>query len=308
MSKKTDRRNDESDRERATAPKEAIEFRLNDSFDAAIDESDASTYDELDEKAAEYLERVKSEARQVVENARAQIKRLRDATFQEIDAARESLNERAAALEAARTQLKADAEALEDRWNQLEREAFDSAKAQGLEQGVQLGKVEGNKLGRQEARAEFEAEVAKETQRRLGELKAEALAPTKSLISEMSAARCELLKNWEQNVLQIAAAIAYQTIMREPTILREVPLDLLREALELAMNCSTLKIRMNPRDVANLRESLNALLEETGNLAKSELVADPKVSVGGCVGETSMGVVDERLESRLERIIAELSE
>ena len=50
------------------------------------------------------------------------------------------------------------------------------------------------------------------------------------------------------------------------------------------------------------------LLEETGNLAKAEIVADPKITSGGCVVESSLGVVDERLEARLERIISELSE
>jgi flagellar assembly protein FliH len=124
----------------------------------------------------------------------------------------------------------------------------------------------------------------------------------------MAGVRHSLLKHWEENAMQIAAAIAYQTIMRDPAIRREVPLDLLREALELAMNCAALKIRMNPRDVEALQEPIRAILEETGNLATAEVVADPKISVGGCVVESSLGVIDERLESRLERIVAELSE
>ena len=108
--------------------------------------------------------------------------------------------------------------------------------------------------------------------------------------------------------MQIAAAIAYQTIMRDPAIKREVPLDLLREALELAMNCAALKVRMNPRDVEALEGPIRAILEETGNLATAEVVPDSKISPGGCVVESSLGVIDERLESRLERIVAELSE
>jgi flagellar biosynthesis/type III secretory pathway protein FliH len=124
----------------------------------------------------------------------------------------------------------------------------------------------------------------------------------------MAGVRHSLLKHWEENAMQIAAAIAYQTIMRDPAIKREVPLDLLREALELAMNCAALKIRMNPTDVEELREPINAILEETGNLATAELVADPKIAAGGCVVETPDGIVDERLESRLSRIIVELSD
>jgi flagellar assembly protein FliH len=116
------------------------------------------------------------------------------------------------------------------------------------------------------------------------------------------------MKHWEENALQIAGAIAYKMIERDPALKREVPLDLLREALELAMNCAALKIRMNPRDVAALEGPIRAILEETGNLATAEVVPDPKITPGGCVVESSLGVIDERLESRLERIVAELSE
>ena len=65
---------------------------------------------------------------------------------------------------------------------------------------------------------------------------------------------------------------------------------------------------MNPTDVATLKNRIKTVLEETGNLAKTEIVPDSTITRGGCVVETGLGVIDERLESRLQRIVEELSE
>ncbi len=254
------------------------------------------------------LDAVRAEARQIVAAAQQEVAELRAKTAAYLERERNSLDERALALEAARKQLDADVDAVEKRCQELEQAAFEEARKAGFERGVQQGRDEGLRLGKEEALAALEERTTAEVARRTSEMCDSAMAPLRKLVQEMKGTRQALLKNWEENILQISAAIAYQAIMREPTLLHDAPLDLLREALELAMNCATLKIRMNPNDVANLNEAIKGVLEETGNLAKSEVVSDPKITPGGCLVETSLGVVDERLESRLERIVAELSE
>ena len=254
------------------------------------------------------LDRITAEVRQIVESARVEIKQLKSETYGALLQERQSLEERVSTLEAARKQLESDTVELERRYQEMETGAFEEARQQGFEQGVKEGREEGFRDGAEKARTTFEKEMEAEVARRVDEACKIATDPLRKLVAEMRGTRQALLRNWEGNILQISAAIAYQTIMREPALLREVPLDLLREALELAMNCTTLTIRMNPRDVANLNDSIKTLLEETGNLAKSELVPDPKITIGGCRVETSLGEVDERLEKRLERIINELSE
>lgn len=254
------------------------------------------------------LNELRSEARQIVEKAQTAVAQLKTETLEALRQERKALEERAIALENARKQLDADTSELERRYREMETNAFEEARQRGLEKGVEEGRKKGFNEGSKEARNAFESKVADEVALRVAKACEVATAPIIKLVDEMKGKRQALLRNWEENILQISAAIAFQAIMREPTLLREAPLDLLREALDLAMNCSTLKIRMNPRDVANLGDSIKAILEETGNLAKSELVSDPKITIGGCLVETSLGVVDERLESRLERIVDELSE
>lgn len=251
---------------------------------------------------------LRSEAQKIVCEAREELEKFRAQTLEAIQNERLSLEATRVSLETSRKELDADASVLERRRRELEREAFEDARKNGFNAGLEEGRKEGIRVGKEELTALVEQKAGEEVERRLSDLRTAAIAPIHKLVQEMLGSRKELLKNWEENILQISAAIAYQTIMREPTLLRNAPLDLLREALELAVNCATLKIRMNPRDVSNLGDAIKSILEETGSLAKSEVVSDPKISVGGCVVETSLGVVDERLESRLERIVSELSE
>ena len=284
----------------------ATEYALNEAFDGT--QAIGAPFDALERRTRDYVGKVRGRARQVVESAREEVGAIVETARDELARERERLKDRAAALDAERARLDSAREELETLRRALENDARESARREGYDKGVAQGRAEGEKLAREEANAALEAAVAAETDRRLAAAQDAAMAPIYKLTRELKGARQALLKNWEENIMQIAAAIAYQTIMREPEALRNAPVELLREALELAMNCATLKIRMNPRDLERLREPIEALLEETGNLAKSEVVPDQKISLGGCVVETSLGVVDERLEARLERIISELSE
>ncbi len=263
---------------------------------------------EVMEESNNTLGYAEKEIRQIVESARTEIAMLQESALNSIALERAQLDSDRQALEADRQELEAKRSEVETRIKVLENEAFEEARQKGYNEGFETGCEEGVSEGRAEAQKSFDEDVEREVQRRLKEMSNAALEPLRTLFREMNNARHLLLKNWEENILQIAAAIAYQAIMREVSVFKDVPLALLREALDLSMNCTSLKIRMNSQDIQNLQEPIKMLLEETGNLAKAEIVADPKITSGGCVVESSLGVVDERLEARLERIISELSE
>ena len=263
---------------------------------------------ELERKTSDFLDKVRAEARRIADETRLELDALRADFERAASVERAELERQATEIAEARRRLDAEAAALEERRRTFERDAFEEAKKAGFDAGFVAGKEEGERQAADAAVATVAVEIERGVEERAKTFCESALEPLRRLTGEMAGVRHSLLKHWEENAMQIAAAIAYQTIMRDPAIRREVPLDLLREALELAMNCAALKIRMNPRDVEALQEPIRAILEETGNIATAEVVADPKISVGGCVVESSLGVIDERLESRLERIVAELSE
>ncbi len=255
---------------------------------------------ELERKTSDFLDKVRGEARRIADETRLELDALRADVERKADGARAELERRANEIAEERRRLEAEKAELAERRETLEREAFDEARAAGFAEGLAAGKAE--------AAATLAAEIERGVEEKTKAFCDVALEPLRRLTAEMTGVRRSLLKHWEENATQIAAAIAYQTIMRDPAVKREVPLDLLREALELAMNCASLKIRMNPSDLENLRAPIRAILEETGNLATAEVAPDSKITPGGCVVESSLGVIDERLESRLERIVAELSD
>ncbi|MBQ9126496.1 MAG: hypothetical protein IJY15_01905 [Thermoguttaceae bacterium] len=281
---------------------------FSDSSSAAPSSVEPFAFVELERKTSDFLDKIRTEARRIADETRLELDALRAEFQRAANVERAELERSAAEIAEARRRIDAEAAALDERRRTLEQETFEEARRAGFDAGLVAGKEEGARRAAEEAAATIAVEVERGVEEKTKAFCDAALEPLQKLTGEMAGVRRSLLKHWEENAMQIAAAIAYQTIMRDPAIKREVPLDLLREALELAMNCAALKIRMNPRDVETLKEPIRAILEETGNLATAEVVADPKIAAGGCVVESAHGVVDERLASRLERIVAELSE
>src|SRR6185369_13275950 len=79
--------------------------------------------------------------------------------------------------------------------------------------------------------------------------KMETLLPAlKQVIEDIRHARQEWLNHWERRAVHTAAAIAGRAIRRQLPQMPEVPVILVREALELAAGSSQLRIHLNPAD------------------------------------------------------------
>lgn len=75
------------------------------------------------------------------------------------------------------------------------------------------------------------------------------------------------------------------------------------EAILHAGKQKIISIRLNPADVTKLKDAKIT----TESDSTFEIVADQKISPGGCVVETDFGCIDAQLETRLNKIINELS-
>ncbi len=260
-------------------------------------------FDDLEKRTTDYLGKVRLEAEQLARQTKEDIRILKQRTEAELQVRQEVLENTRMELLAFQTKLDLREQDLQKRTAQLEQAAFQESRDTGLEQGKKEGFLEGKRL----AQEKFDEQVQQETTRLVDE-KMKTLTPLMNrLVQELLDIRQSLLGYWHENILQIAAAIAFQTINRELPKIKDIPLDLLKEALVLSVGCTILKIRMNPSDCTVYKKELDALLQEMGLLTKIEIEADNRISAGGCVVETSMGTIDQQLESRLERIISELS-
>lgn len=272
----------------------------------SFEDTETVNYARLKEKTSSYLELVRRHALRLSQEARRGMEQLKERMEEELAAKQAQLERFESQLRAKEKELSLKIATFDEKSKRLFSQSQDRGHEDGFAQGFTEGEERGYNDGQKQAAAEAEEKIKREVQRRLRD-HADGLIPAlDNAVRQMCGMRSELLKQWEQNILQIAASLAYQTIGRELPQMKDVPLELLRETLELSIGSVSLKIRMNPDDIEYLRESIEQLLQETGTLARAQLVPDAKINPGGCLVETGQGIVDQRLETRLERIIDEL--
>lgn len=157
--------------------------------------------------------------------------------------------------------------------------------------------------GRQQAVQQAEAEMTNKVRQQL----AGVLPALEQAVAELEQARHEWRQQWEQKAVHVAAQIAAHVIRRELRQTPEITLTLVREALELASGSERVQLRLNPADRQALGEAVDELAARLSKLGPADIVADPAVSLGGCIVSTDFGDIDQRIEAQLKRIEQELA-
>jgi flagellar assembly protein FliH len=125
-------------------------------------------------------------------------------------------------------------------------------------------------------------------------------------VADIQHAKQTWLAHWEGAGIHVAAAIAQRVIRRELARQPEIPVVLLREALELAAGSSEVRIHLNPGDHKTISEQVQVLLKEFSGMSGAEVLPDAAITPGGCRLETRFGVIDQQIEAQLARIEEEL--
>lgn len=133
------------------------------------------------------------------------------------------------------------------------------------------------------------------------------LPAVREAVDRIQQARAEWLTYWEQTAVHVAAAIAGRIVRRELQKAPEITLALVKEALDLASGGTAIQLHMHPDDVAAMGQQVERLAAEVSRLAKAEIVADPRITKGGCRVDTRFGVIDQQFEAQLARIEEELT-
>lgn len=155
------------------------------------------------------------------------------------------------------------------------------------------------------AAAKREADIA--VQKQVGQQMATLLPSLKQVVAELQQAKLGWLKHWENSAVHLATAIAERVIRHEVTHRPEIPLKLVREALELAAGSPKVRIHLHPGDCASLKGHVETLAKELSGLAPVELVPDDQIEAGSCRIDTEYGVIDQRFSAQLQRIEEELT-
>lgn len=130
-----------------------------------------------------------------------------------------------------------------------------------------------------------------------------AMGRLESILRELEDFRRRIFSRTEEEILELAIAVAKKVLQRELMSDRQLVLRTLREAIKKVTEGDTVKIYLSPDDIELVKEHRGEqLLEGVRGLSGVVLHADPGITPGGCFIETEFGHIDARLESQLEVI------
>lgn len=184
-------------------------------------------------------------------------------------------------LERARQEAEAILAAAEDQRQAV----LEQARSEGFESGHK----QGYESGAAEARAEVEAR----------------LAALDAVVGELARARDAALAECEDDMVELALAVAARIVRRESSLGPDTVRELLRETLPRINGVSQVTISVHPDDLTALHDDLAALTALAGR-AQVRWEADASVRRGGCFIQTERGGVDATLETRVARLVESL--
>ena len=117
-------------------------------------------------------------------------------------------------------------------------------------------------------------------------------------LDELRALRGTLVRQTEQQMVQLALAIARKILRREAAVDHDLIVAMARVALERVGESGIATIRLNPEDHAST-------VQRHGDHwagSRVKVVADASVSRGGCVVESEFGFVDAGVDAQFEQV------
>lgn len=137
----------------------------------------------------------------------------------------------------------------------------------------------------------------------LGKQKAEVLFNSlSSILNELSAFKETLFKACEKEMLELSLAVAKKVIHRETEISRDVVLESVKAALNVAVASGEILIKVNPKDLETVFNHKSDLARFGEGVKGVTIEGDESIGKGGCIIETNYGEVDATTTGLLEEI------
>jgi flagellar assembly protein FliH len=162
--------------------------------------------------------------------------------------------------------------------------------------------------GRQAATAAAAAVATTAAQQTLQSQLNTLMPALRQAVIDIQQAKQGWIAHWESCGIHVAAAIAQRLVRQELSRKPEIPLTLVREALELAAGTPQIQVHLNPADYASLENQVQAIVCEMAGMGDAALIADAAITPGGCRVETRFGTIDQQFEAQLARIEEELKQ
>ncbi len=153
---------------------------------------------DLEEKAAEYLARIRAEATRITTEARNEVARLREITQREYEETRREAEKVRAATEERNKRLATESASLEQRRAQLEKESREKGHAEGHKAGYEEGRASGYADGELQANLDFDERVKREAGMILEQKLTTLMPAVEDAATKIQSAQHFFLAHWER--------------------------------------------------------------------------------------------------------------
>lgn len=127
-----------------------------------------------------------------------------------------------------------------------------------------------------------------------------------ALADELEQATQQWIRQWQHETVPLAVSIAERLVHRQLEIDPTILLQWLQDSVKLIQATQHAKLRMHPTDIQILGPALTRLLEDLNSRISIELISDESISPHGLVLRTSDMMIDQQLQTQLERLKEEL--
>ncbi len=136
------------------------------------------------------------------------------------------------------------------------------------------------------------------------------LEQCKEILEEARRSKIKIMESSTADMARIAMAVAKKIIATELMTNPNIITNVIREAIGFIDQASNIHVYVNPQEIEKVLSDVadNQLNEIGQRELKNEVVADKRIAVGGCVIESDMGIVDARIETRIEKVEQALQE
>jgi flagellar assembly protein FliH len=172
----------------------------------------------------------------------------------------------------------------------------------------ELGFEQGQREGLQNASDAIEQRARQIAEKTASEALATALPALKAVAESLAVERDRWIADWEATGVRLAAAIAERLLGQQLRIRPDLACDMIREALQLAVGAPRIRLRLHGDDAALLGTQAAEVVRALAASGEAEIVPDNSLTRGGCLIDTQHGQIDARVETILDRIVAQLLE
>jgi flagellar assembly protein FliH len=170
----------------------------------------------------------------------------------------------------------------------------DARRKEAYDRGFNEGKAAGE--------TQLESQIAEEIRKSRSREVANLVKTLQNVIAEVNDRRDMLVRDSKEQLVALAVNIARTVVKREVECSSEIAKLNLEEAIRLSARRSNLLVHVSEADMETLGILLGAQPELSQPDSAVELVPSADVPPGGCLVESTAGLVDARIETQLREI------